>query len=118
MSLKLVLRQSKQISLLRLQTRTFASNVKFTKSHEYIKLENDIGTIGITGKWRLQILLKYRNLIWMLIIALSFYVLLSFYIKYIVDHAAAALGDIVFVELPAKGIISSSALPWTSSGFI
>ena len=25
-----------------------------------------------------------------------------------VDHAASALGDIVFVELPAKGIIPSS----------
>ena len=47
--------------------RTFASAIKFTKSHEYIKLDGDIGTIGIT------------------------------------DHAAAALGDIVYVDLPSKG---------------
>lgn len=47
--------------------RKFASTIKFTKSHEYIKLDGDIGVIGIT------------------------------------DHAAAALGDIVYVDLPSKG---------------
>jgi glycine cleavage system H protein len=43
------------------------SIMKFSPSHEYIKLDGNIGTIGIT------------------------------------DHAAAALGDIVYVDLPAIG---------------
>ena len=42
------------------------SEIKFSKEHEWIKLEGDIATIGIT------------------------------------KHAAEMLGDIVFVELPAK----------------
>ena len=46
--------------------RTFAT-VKFSKSHEYVKIDGQIGTVGIT------------------------------------DHAAAALGDIVYVELPEVG---------------
>lgn len=42
-------------------------SIKFTKEHEWAKLEGDIATIGIT------------------------------------DYAAHQLGDVVFVELPAKG---------------
>ena len=45
--------------------RSFAT--KFAKSHEYIKMDGDVGTVGIT------------------------------------DFAAAALGDIVFVDLPSVG---------------
>ena len=44
------------------------SEVKFSKEHEWIKLEGDIATIGIT------------------------------------KHATEMLGDIVFVELPEKGL--------------
>ena len=40
---------------------------KFAASHEYIKLEDDVGTVGIT------------------------------------EHAAKALGDVVFVDLPSIG---------------
>mmetsp|Transcript_23431 Transcript_23431/g.25670 ORF Transcript_23431/g.25670 Transcript_23431/m.25670 type:complete len:151 (+) Transcript_23431:87-539(+) len=43
------------------------STIKFSQSHEYIKVVGDIGTVGIT------------------------------------QHAADALGDVVYVELPAKG---------------
>jgi glycine cleavage system H protein len=44
------------------------SEVKFSKKHEWIKLDGDIATIGIT------------------------------------QHATEMLGDIVFVELPEKGL--------------
>jgi glycine cleavage system H protein len=43
------------------------SNLKYTDQHEWIKLDGDVATIGIT------------------------------------DHAQGALGDLVFVELPAVG---------------
>lgn len=43
------------------------SNLKYTEQHEWLKLEGDVATVGIT------------------------------------DHAQTALGDLVFVELPAKG---------------
>jgi hypothetical protein len=43
------------------------ANLKYTKSHEWIKVDNGIGTVGIT------------------------------------DYAQKALGDVVFVDLPAKG---------------
>src|SRR6266446_6154742 len=46
---------------------TFPEQLKYTKDHEWIRLENGIGTVGIT------------------------------------DYAQGELGDIVFVELPAKG---------------
>jgi glycine cleavage system H protein len=41
--------------------------IKYTKDHEYIRIEGDIGVVGIT------------------------------------DYAQQQLGDVVFVELPAKG---------------
>jgi glycine cleavage system H protein len=40
---------------------------KYTKDHEYIRMDGDVGTVGIT------------------------------------DYAQQQLGDVVFVELPAKG---------------
>ncbi len=40
---------------------------KYTKDHEYIRIDGDVGTVGIT------------------------------------DYAQQQLGDVVFVELPAKG---------------
>mmetsp|Transcript_36207 Transcript_36207/g.34244 ORF Transcript_36207/g.34244 Transcript_36207/m.34244 type:complete len:151 (-) Transcript_36207:356-808(-) len=43
------------------------STTKYSKSHEYVKIDGDIGTVGIT------------------------------------DFAAAALGDIVFVDMPSVG---------------
>lgn len=43
------------------------ANLKYTDQHEWLKLDGDVATIGIT------------------------------------DYAQAALGDLVFVELPAKG---------------
>ena len=43
------------------------STTRYTSSHEYVKLEGDIATVGIT------------------------------------DFAAAALGDVVFVDLPSVG---------------
>ncbi|HEY6191292.1 MAG TPA: glycine cleavage system protein GcvH [Bacteroidota bacterium] len=46
---------------------TFPEQLKYTKDHEWIRLDNGIGTVGIT------------------------------------DYAQGELGDIVFVELPAKG---------------
>jgi glycine cleavage system H protein len=45
----------------------FPENLKYTKDHEWIRVEGGTGTIGIT------------------------------------DYAQSELGDIVFVELPAKG---------------
>jgi glycine cleavage system H protein len=45
----------------------YPADFKYTKEHEWIKVEDNTGTIGIT------------------------------------DHAQAALGDIVFVELPKVG---------------
>lgn len=45
----------------------FPENIKYTKDHEWIRVEGGVGTIGIT------------------------------------DYAQSELGDIVFVELPAKG---------------
>ena len=44
------------------------NNIKYSKEHEWIKLEDDIATIGIT------------------------------------KHATELLGDIVFAELPEKGL--------------
>jgi glycine cleavage system H protein len=46
---------------------TFPEELKYTKDHEWIRLEGGTGTVGIT------------------------------------DYAQGELGDIVFVELPAKG---------------
>jgi glycine cleavage system H protein len=46
---------------------TFPENLKYTKDHEWIKVEGDTGIVGIT------------------------------------DYAVGELGDVVFVELPAKG---------------
>lgn len=43
------------------------SNLKYTEQHEWVKLDGDVATVGIT------------------------------------DYAQGALGDLVFVELPAKG---------------
>jgi glycine cleavage system H protein len=43
------------------------ANLQYTDQHEWIKIDGDVATIGIT------------------------------------DYAQAALGDLVFVELPAKG---------------
>jgi hypothetical protein len=43
------------------------STTRYSKSHEYVKIDGDIGTVGIT------------------------------------DFAAAALGDIVFVDMPSVG---------------
>src|SRR5580704_9601729 len=43
------------------------ANLKYTDQHEWLKIDGDVATIGIT------------------------------------DYAQAALGDLVFVELPAKG---------------
>lgn len=43
------------------------STMRYTKSHEYVKMDGDIATVGIT------------------------------------DYAAAALGDVVFVDLPSVG---------------
>ena len=43
------------------------ANLKYTEQHEWLKLDGDIATVGIT------------------------------------DYAQGALGDLVFVELPAKG---------------
>jgi len=43
------------------------ANLKYTEQHEWLKLDGDVATVGIT------------------------------------DYAQAALGDLVFVELPAKG---------------
>jgi len=45
----------------------FPDNLKYTKDHEWIRVEGDAGVVGIT------------------------------------DYAQSELGDIVFVELPAKG---------------
>jgi len=46
---------------------TFPENLKYTKDHEWLRLEGDIGVVGIT------------------------------------DYAQGELGDVVFVELPARG---------------
>ena len=46
---------------------TFPENLRYTKYHEWIRVEENIGVIGIT------------------------------------DYAQSELGDVVFVELPAKG---------------
>ena len=43
------------------------ATIRYTKDHEYIRVDGDIGTVGIS------------------------------------DHAQHALGDVVFVELPAVG---------------
>lgn len=52
-------------------TNVVPKDRRYTKSHEWIKLENNVGVVGIT------------------------------------DHAQAALGDVVFVELPGTQIKSS-----------
>ncbi|HMD13672.1 MAG TPA: glycine cleavage system protein GcvH [Bacteroidota bacterium] len=46
---------------------TFPENIKYTKEHEWVRIEGNTGIVGIT------------------------------------DYAQGELGDIVFVELPAKG---------------
>lgn len=46
---------------------TFPEELKYTKDHEWVRVEGEIGIIGIT------------------------------------DYAQGELGDVVFVELPAKG---------------
>ncbi len=46
---------------------TFPENISYTKEHEWVRVEGEIGVVGIT------------------------------------DYAQGELGDIVFVELPAKG---------------
>ena len=46
---------------------TFPDNLKYTKEHEWIRVEGETGFVGIT------------------------------------DYAQGELGDVVFVELPAKG---------------
>jgi len=46
---------------------TFPENIKYTKEHEWVRIEGTTGIVGIT------------------------------------DYAQGELGDIVFVELPAKG---------------
>jgi len=46
---------------------TFPENIKYTKEHEWVRVEGTTGIVGIT------------------------------------DYAQGELGDIVFVELPAKG---------------
>ena len=51
----------------RAPTLRYMSTIKFTPSHEYVKIEDGVGTIGIT------------------------------------QHAADALGDIVYVSLPEVG---------------
>ncbi len=63
----------------KLITRKFSQNfvrsfsaIRFTKSHEYIKLDGNVATVGIT------------------------------------DHAANALGDVVYVELPSVGTAFSA----------
>jgi glycine cleavage system H protein len=43
------------------------AEIYYTKDHEYIRIDGDVGTVGIT------------------------------------DHAQSALGDVVFVDLPAVG---------------
>jgi hypothetical protein len=48
------------------------STTKYSPSHEYVKIDGDIGTVGITG------------------------------------FAAAALGDVVFVDLPSVGTVFTS----------
>ncbi len=52
----------------------YPENFRYTKEHEWINVEGDAGTIGIT------------------------------------DHAQEALGDIVFVDLPAVGSLVKSAV--------
>ena len=46
---------------------TFPENISYTKEHEWVRVEGEIGVVGIT------------------------------------DYAQGELGDIVFIELPAKG---------------
>jgi biotin carboxyl carrier protein len=46
---------------------SFFSTIKYAPTHEYVKIDGNVGTVGIT------------------------------------DHAATALGDIVYVELPEVG---------------
>ena len=46
---------------------TFPENLKYTKDHEWVRVEGDTGVVGIT------------------------------------DYAQGELGDVVFIELPAKG---------------
>ncbi len=49
------------------------ANIRYTRDHEYIAIDGEAGTVGIT------------------------------------DHAQKALGDIVYVELPAVGAIVARA---------
>lgn len=51
---------------------SFPANLKYTKEHEWVSVQGNIATIGIT------------------------------------DHAQSALGDVVFVELPAVGRVLKS----------
>ena len=52
------------------------SDLRYTKTHEWVRVEGDVATVGIT------------------------------------DHAAAELGDIVFVELPEPGQALEQAAPF------
>jgi glycine cleavage system H protein len=52
------------------------SDLRYTKTHEWVRVEGDVATVGIT------------------------------------DHAAAELGDIVFVELPEPGRVLEQAAPF------
>jgi len=69
---------------------------RFAKSHEYIKMDGDVGTVGITGTFqcgdRTPVLHTKASL-------LTHRVALSSSLAF----AAAALGDIVFVDLPSVG---------------
>lgn len=56
---------SQRVAISPISLRNLAT--KFAASHEYIKLDGDVGTVGIT------------------------------------EHAAKALGDVVFVDLPSIG---------------
>ena len=61
------LKVSKIVSVPSAQNFARALSTRYTPSHEYVRLEGDIATVGIT------------------------------------DFAAAALGDVVFVDLPSVG---------------
>lgn len=55
---------------------TYANDVKYAESHEWIRMEGDVGVVGIT------------------------------------DYAQDALGDVVFVELPAVGSTFDQGKPF------
>ncbi len=63
----LMLKAARITANIPLHQKCLFSSIRFTPSHEYIKINGNIGTVGIT------------------------------------DHAAGALGDVVFVDLPSIG---------------